>query len=301
MLNRPECITCVLDDLVAAARSSGMCENEIFSLVREAMAGLATTFGPGDLPSYAITDVHRLLKRKLGESVLFRERRRLANMVCREVEAGLAQEVRDMDPDSRLAALARWAVAGNSMDFRTVGTGYEFGPEDVRRFLEEYVSRPLLIDDTPDLIASARPGAKVVYIMDNVGEIAFDTLLVSELRARGCTVTAVVKSGAITSDAVMEDAVLVGLDSAANEVITSGGETLGTSNREMSAEFRSRLREADIVISKGQANFYAMTDPIDGIAADIFCLFTMKCGYAAAHLGLKCKGPVAVRLARHSA
>lgn len=302
MLNRPECITCVLEDLVAASRSAGLSEPQIYDVLRKAMASLATTYSAEDLPSYAITEVHRLLKRTLNESVLFQERRQIANEVCIEVARLVYEEVKCFPDDKRLYSLVRWAIAGNSMDFRTVGTGYDFGPEDVKRYLSKFVSEDLLIDDIPSLISLVSEGPRhIVYILDNVGEVAFDRLLMQELESRGSRVTAVCKTGAITSDAIKDDAISVGIDTTASKLITSGGETLGISYKEMSPTFRSELLKADVIISKGQANFYAMTHPMEGIKADIFCLLTLKCMAAAHLLGLDSRGPVGVHVSMRAA
>ena len=141
------------------------------------------------------------------------------------------------------------------------------------------------MDHTADLLIQVGQRPHVLYLADNVGEIALDTLLVSELLRHGCSVTVAVKGGPITSDAILEDAQCVGMDKLA-PVILTGPDTLGLSLDEMSVAVGEELRKADLVLSKGQANYYACSELLGEISADIFCLLRTKCSVAARSLGL---------------
>jgi uncharacterized protein with ATP-grasp and redox domains len=126
---------------------------------------------------------------------------------------------------------------------------------------------------------------RVLYLADNVGEIALDTLLVAELQRHGCDVTVAVKGGPITSDAVWQDALDVGMDGLAPLILT-GPDTLGLPLDEMSPELRRELRRAELVLSKGQANYYACSELAPDLPAAIFSLLRTKCSVAAQSLGL---------------
>jgi uncharacterized protein with ATP-grasp and redox domains len=184
-----------------------------------------------------------------------------------------------------MRALALWAIAGNHLDFRTVGTGYDLTTEDIAAQLAAVVSEGLTIDHTPALLERAMQGPRTLYLADNVGEIALDTLLVTELQRHGCMVTVAVKGGPITSDAVWADAHAVGMDALA-PVILSGPDTLGVPLDEMSTALRTELQRAEIVISKGQANYYACSELVHDYSAAFFCLLRTKCSVAAQSLGL---------------
>ncbi|MCK4240511.1 MAG: DUF89 family protein, partial [Candidatus Atribacteria bacterium] len=47
---------------------------------------------------------------------------------------------------------------------------------------------------------------------------------------------------------------------AASEIILAGPDTLGISLNEMSDQLKRELQNADLVIAKGQANYYALTE-----------------------------------------
>ena len=56
-------------------------------------------------------------------------------------------------------------------------------------------------------------------------------------------------------------------------------DTLDISLEEMSDELRENLQTADIVIAKGQANYYALSEYRPKAGGKIACLFRTKCDY----------------------
>ncbi|NPV53654.1 MAG: DUF89 family protein [Firmicutes bacterium] len=299
MKARPECITCIMDDVIGAAKTIPLDDSSMFQLIREALSALSTSYNADTFPSYYITKVHRILKHLARKSILFEEQRAAANEVGMRVRERLRQRAQGLSGAERFYLLARWAIAGNSLDFRTVGTGYDLSLDAIEAMLDSYASRPLVRDDLQGILAAVRSARRILYVLDNVGEIALDCLLIEEIKNQApCAphVTAAVKSGAITSDAIYEDASRVGLPGVADSIVTSGSDTLGISYDEMSGELREELAAADLIISKGQANFYVLSEPVDIIHAQIACLFTTKCLHAARAAGMEVLGPSAVLL-----
>jgi uncharacterized protein with ATP-grasp and redox domains len=94
-----------------------------------------------------------------------------------------------------------------------------------------------------------------------------------------------VKGGPITSDAVWQDALDVGMDELAPLILT-GPDTLGLPLDEMSRALSRELQRAEWVLSKGQANYYACSELALQLPAAIFCLLRTKCLVAAQSLGL---------------
>jgi uncharacterized protein with ATP-grasp and redox domains len=286
MLTQLPCAPCILDDLRGALDACEPDEAQRLAILREAMAWLGEEFDTCRIPSYYITRVHRLLKERAGLEMPFRALRERCNMAGMAIRARLEQQLPSIRDDlERMRTLVLWAIAGNHLDFRTVGTGYDLATEDIAAQLAAVVAEGLAIDHTPALLAHATKGPRTLYLADNVGEIALDTLLVTELRHYGCAVTVAVKGGAITSDAVWADAHAVGMDALA-PVILSGPDTLGVPLDEMSTALRAELQRAELVISKGQANYYACSELARDYSAAFICLLRTKCSVAAQDLGL---------------
>jgi len=192
--------------------------------------------------------------------------------------------------------LVNWAIASNHLDFRTVGSGYGFQMAEIIEELRGCVSEGLRIDQRAEIFQIAKSSSQILYIHDNVGEIAFDKLLIHELRRYGASVTSALRGGPITSDATIEDGETVGLQEAASKIILAGPDTLGISLNEMSDQLKRELRTADLVIAKGQANYYALTEYREEVHGEIACLFRTKCEIVSNDLGETGKINVAILL-----
>jgi len=287
MRSVPACLTCILGDVQAAARQVAVDEAAALGVVRDCLTFLGQEFGYRREPSYYITRVHRILKRDTGVAVPFAEGRQGLNRVAVALAEEVAAEALQREGEERLRFLATWALAGNSLDTRTAGIGYEFSPDKTRQHLQGYLERGVAIDQIGRLYRKAQGGPDVLYLHDNVGEIALDALLIRALRELGCRVTSALRGGPITSDATMQDGLEVGLDRAADRLILAGPDTLGISWEEKSEELGQGLRASPLVIAKGQANYYVLSEHRREIPGEVFCLFTIKCQPVADVLGIQ--------------
>jgi uncharacterized protein with ATP-grasp and redox domains len=291
MKTTPGCAACIIDDLRGALQVIIDDEEQSFAILAEALGWLGSEFRSDAIPSYYITRVHRLLKRRTGLEVPFAELRHRCNEAGLSVAGRLAQRLAQFEDDKvRLQLLCLWAIAGNHLDFRTVGTGYDLSPEVVEALLSQVVEEGLAIDDTGMLAEEIRRKPSVLYLCDNVGEIALDRLLIQELQRAGCAVTAAVKGGPITSDAVLADAQAVGLTDLVRLIVT-GPDTLGLPLDEMSPQAMTALQSCSLIIGKGQANYYALSEIVAGagswadVQGKVYCLLRTKCRPAATSLG----------------
>ena len=277
MLTQPPCLTCIIADIQSAAE--GVTEDPTLRLqvTRQSLAYLAEHFNGTQPPSTHITAVHRILKQVTGVSLPFAERRAASNRVGMAIRQRLATEAAGMGEAQRFRLLATWALAANSLDSRTAGHGYGFEPDKAYDYISTYVQRGLAVDQIGQLGDIIGAGLKIAYIHDNVGEIALDGLFISELRRLGAHVTSAVRGGPITSDATWEDALVVGLDGDVDRLILAGPDTLGVSFAEMSPELQELLATADLVITKGQANYYVFSAYRERVPGKVFGLFTIKC------------------------
>jgi uncharacterized protein with ATP-grasp and redox domains len=282
----PECLACILGDVYSAARQTTDGETAL-RVAQAACAYLSSHFDYTAPPSYHITEVHRILKRLTGQAEPFAERRRQANHAGLRIAARVAEQAGVMvDPAARFRFLALWALAANSLDSRTAGTGYAFDAAAAYKYLLGYLRRTPALDQIDSLYQRAAIGKRVLFIHDNVGEMALDGLFVRELRCNGCYVVSAVRGGPITSDATWDDAMFLGLDQQADSIIVAGPDTLGISLREASADLLCELERADLVIAKGQANFYVLSEQAGALHPPVFSLFTVKCEAVGREAGL---------------
>jgi damage-control phosphatase, subfamily I len=292
----PACLTCILGDVYTAAQQVTADPAIQLDVAKHSLAFLAETFGYDRVPSTYITEVHRILKRETGVAVPFAESRSQLNQVAAELAGQIQTEAERLEGRARFRFLALWALAGNSLDSRTVGIGYSFAPAQMLQHLQSYVERGMAKDHLDRLYERISAKTPLLYIHDNVGEIALDRLLIQELRRLGCHVTSALRGGPITSDATLEDGRTVGLDTAVDRLILAGPDTLGISWEEASTELRDAMRTARLIITKGQANYYVFSEHKAELAAEVFCLFTIKCQPVADVVGVQPRQAVGIFL-----
>jgi len=102
-----------------------------------------------------------------------------------------------------------------------------------------------------------------MYLADNAGEVVFDRLLIEELvEELGKQVNYVVRDKPVINDALIEDALFFGINRTA-KVISSGSDAPGTLLKYCSPEFIRLYQKAELIISKGQGNYEALSWKID--------------------------------------
>lgn len=292
-----DCIPCILDDVRGALELLTSDEVIKRQVMKESLEFLARNIDLKKEPSIYITEVHRILKRVCGVEVPFAERRRMCNELGIALSEKLKARIDHLDGFDRFSMLARWSIAANALDFRTVGTGYDFDIDELESSLYRLAGK-LDVDQLPQIYEELGAAAGILFVHDNVGEIALDKLLIEDIQAQDTTqkagkpesqpsgrparripgrVISVVRGGPITSDATMADAQQVNLHEASASVILAGPDTLGISFEEMSKEFKKELSRADLVIAKGQANYYVFSEHKGEVGCPIVCLFRTKC------------------------
>ena len=160
----------------------------------------------------------------------------------------------------RLSTAIRVAAAGNVIDL-----GILDRPEvDLAGDLTGVVSGGFAVDQCRLLERKLAHAARILYLADNAGETVFDKVLIEELAERNIEITVAVKGQPILNDATMEDALRAGLGDDAH-LISNGSPMIGTELEICSSEFLRHFHSADIIVSKGQANFETLNETSENI------------------------------------
>lgn len=277
----PYCFPCILEDVIEAG-SLLLSEKDLENLSVKAI-DILNKADSQKTPSFYITEVHRELK-TLSKVELFSEKREKCNSICFNIAKNFRAE-----------ELFLWTVWANSLDFRTAGRGYRFNPKLIEEELKRRVEKGLIVNERAEIFKEIGRAKKVLYILDNVGEIAFDRFFMEKFLKRK-EIIASVRGGIITSDVVYKDAKDVGLDKIATKIILSGPDTLGILYEELSEELREGFKWADLIIAKGQASFYFFSEYRNITKAKVVLLFTTKCNPVANIFNKKGKAGVATIL-----
>lgn len=258
----PDCIPCILRATLGGARLGGGSEESAWEIVAEA-ARIAAGWDRSLPPILLGAEVGRLLRKTLGVADPYRAEKQAANAAALARCAVWKNEIARA-PDPLLHAL-RLAAAGNSLD---LGFHAHFNGTEV----DEAIALPLSRSDHSAFCADLDRVGDVLYLADNAGEIVLDRILIEELSAHGKTVTVAVRGAPTLNDVTADDAAAAGLDACA-EIISTGSDVPGVSLAACSAPFRTRFRNAGLILSKGMGNFEGLSQE----RAPLFFLLQAKC------------------------
>ncbi len=197
------------------------------------------------------------IKRRFNELLLERED---------DMRAGVAAAE---DP---LKRAIQYAMTGNFIDFAVLDNVDE---AELSRLLDESASIDVDAETLARLKRQVRAARRLLFMTDNCGEIVMDKVLVEALGRFNpdMRIAVMVRGEPIVNDATLEDALQVGMDAVADEIIGSGCGCAGNPLHRLSEEARRAIDAADVMIAKGQANYEALT----GCGLNIFYIFMCKC------------------------
>lgn len=264
-----ECLPCFFRQVKRTLAYAGVNGSRGWSITRDAER-IIETAALDQAPARISTFLHRLLREKTGTDP-YKRVKSAYNRIALELLP--AVRIRAGQDDDLLSGGVRAAIAGNIIDFGI----YE--SVDLERSLEDSFRMPLSCTDYPAFVEAVEKASSVLYLCDNAGEIVFDRILIEALRERGKDVTVAVKGVPVINDATKDDAEEARLYDSANRVIDNGNDGIGTLLESCSPEFLEAYRTADLIVSKGQANYETLVTEGD---SRTFFLFKVKCPVVAA-------------------
>lgn len=260
------CFDCGVRQCLRIARLCG--REEVLPALRKMLEELRRDLDFRAPPSTLTSKLLVATMEFLGEPDPFRDVRAEQNRMGARFAEGFQEVVtRSAVP---LSAALLLAAAGNVID---VGPGQRFE-------LQEILGRCRFArDDRARLFQALSQARRLVYILDNAGEVWFDRLVLEHLPP--LEVTVVARSHPILNDVTVAEAEALGLGRF-GRLLGTGSRYLGVDLNTVSDEFREAYYRADVVIAKGHANFESLVD--DG--RDGFYILTAKCELVAARLGV---------------
>lgn len=179
-----------------------------------------------------------------------------------------------------LAMALKLSRTGNFLDFGILK------PEVAHKALWQAVDQAPSMELEPEVYAALLDdlsrARQLLILGDNAGEIAFDLLLVEQLRRRYPALELIycVRGENSLNDATRVDAAYVGMDRLAR-VIDNGTGISGTEPAYVGEELRQILHSADVVLSKGSGNLESLA----GCGLNVYYSFMCKCQRMARVLG----------------
>lgn len=272
MITNLDCYPCMVRHALEASRyisSEPGRQREVLVRVLRHLADRRQDVTPVRLAA----EVHDLIRQVLGVDDPYLEQKEKYNAKALALVPELKKKI--SQSPAPLETAIRIAIAGNIIDFGALGDRF-----DIEAALSESLDLPLEINDFPSFEQDLARARRLVYVGDNAGEIVFDSLLVEEIqRVSSAQITFVVRGRPILNDATIADARAAGLTDRVS-VVASGGDGPGC-ELDRSPELRPLFEAADLIVSKGQGNYEALSlEPYP-----IYFMLRLKCRVIARDIG----------------
>ena len=265
-----DCIPCFIRQALEASKMATNDKAKQEKILKKVLSELEKTSLKNKIPTEIARKVHRIVREVTKNDDPYKKVKDEYNRKALKMYPSLKRKVaRSKD---RLLTATKLAIAGNIIDF---GPGYKF---DLEKTIKDVLAQDFAINHFNQFKKALNKSKKIIYLGDNTGEIVFDRILLEELK--GKEITFVVKGGPIINDATVEDAKFVAIDKIAKIERVSNGMP-GTGPDRNSKRFIKKLKNADVVVSKGQGNYEALSE----VDANIFFLLKVKCPVIAEDIG----------------
>ena len=225
---------------------------------------------PDDITSpELVVQFNKIHEKYFGPLPDYKDIKKEYNDLVLSMEDDLRKEIENsQDPLATSIVMCR---IGNYIDFAALNQ------VDTGTFLNLFDDTKMRDDEQQVYESFCKKCSKAksfLLLTDNCGEIVLDKLMIEQLIKRfpQLSVKVMVRGGEVSNDATMEDALYVGIDKVA-EIITNGAQIAGTVYSKLSEEARMAVDNADIIFSKGQANYESFA----GEGHHAFYTFLCKC------------------------
>ena len=256
-----DCLPCVLKQVLEASRMATDNIELHAKIMGEAIKILADYKNYRCSPDIA-KDMHQVVKSLTGESDPYKAVKE------RDIKTALEAYPRLQEFTANKQNNLYWALkiaaTGNIIDSAI------YNNLNIIASLENELSKEFSVCSLDIFEKKLKSAKSILIIGDNAGETVFDRVLIERLT--GYEITYAVRSAPIINDATLQDAYDSGLNDCAS-IITTGCGAPGAILNQCSPEFLSVFNKADIVISKGQGNYEALSD----CQRSVFFLLKAKC------------------------
>ncbi len=274
-----DCIPCFYNQALNAAKMSGA-STEVQREVLNSLSELVPKFSLDTTPAEMGRQVYALVNKITGKKDPYREIKEDSNKMALKIYPKIKDKVNNSE--NKLLTALKLAIIGNIID-------YTF---DYDNSIEKKVDSLLEYDFLHDFnngnhfkylafLDHLSNSQLILYLADNAGEVIFDRILIELLVDKyKKTVIYVVKGKPVLNGALVDDAIFCGINRYA-KIISCGADSPGVVLEYCSSEFMRLFNEAEMIISKGQGNYEALSNK----ASPLFFLLVTKCQIISKHIG----------------
>ena len=269
------CIPCLARQLIEISEESTQSLADEQKIIKAGLKILGSLEFNQTAPEIAY-EIHQVAKKITQIQDPYKNLKKEYNLIAQKIYDRIIEEKWMEKAEDKFDLACRLAIAGNIIDFSVC---LNLTEKEILDSVEKSIETPLWGKGTQSLQKAILSANQILFIADNAGEIIFDKFLLDQLPLE--KVIFAVKGQAIVNDATLEDAQVAGITKKV-KVIDNGFGAQGTILSRCSESFLNYFERADLIISKGQANYETLSDRQD---KNIFYLMRAKCSVIANSLG----------------
>jgi uncharacterized protein with ATP-grasp and redox domains len=252
-----ECVPCLLK---RAAYEVNLCapEREMDAII--ACSKIASSKIRDGISSVEFASkIHRCAYDVIGEDDPYCDLKKRSNEIALSLYPEAERFVRKAKDPVKASMIV--AIVGNVLDFGISGS--IGSPELLKKEFKSILKEPLGHDDSAKVAEMLKGAKDIIFLADNCGEIVFDRLLLEQIgRISKARIGLVIKGEPILTDVTRKDMRGLGLEKLVDDVLETEGLAVGLNlwTKGVNTALKSRMKRADMIISKGMANFEAMSE-----------------------------------------
>jgi len=248
------CIPCILEvrsrEILNAETLSEEEKKEklrgLIKLVHELLTPEASTI-------YVASEAFRYVKTAIGDPDPYKRLKDESNRIALKLLPQVEKRVSKLEGFEKFKTLVTVSVNANIIDVGVSGLKYDLGKLGEVLFKDSFA-----IDHRLVIYEKLIKSSKIVFLLDNAGEAVFDKLLVKYITEDlGKKVTVITKSCPYQNDVTFREALELGFNEVA-DVLGTGSDYAGLFYGTYTREVSKVIKESDLVISKGMANYEAL-------------------------------------------
>ncbi len=247
---------------------------------------VSENFRRGGVSNVIGTEIHRTIKKETENPDPYIKEREISNDIALQYLPHVEKLLSD---DDNFKNYLKVAIAGNVIDFGALGL-----ETDMESLIIETMKKEPSVDDSKELEYELENADTVLYLADNIGEIVFDKILIEKIKDYGVDITVALKEKPILNDACIEDALKIGLDEV-SKLTSTGTDSIGIIEEDMSSEFMELFKESDVIIAKGLGNYEGLGE-MELNEKPVFCLLNAKCKPVARDIGVSMGDNIVLKL-----
>lgn len=254
----PTCVPCLLNRIIFEAKQSTNDKNLRTEVIKSACSMLGDLYDPFECSAVIATKVHKKTYQILGNSDPYKELKDQSNKIASSLVPLIKKRIQQASDPLRTAMVA--SIVGNTLDFGIKGASKN--PRELTLVFDKIFDEGFGFDDTEKVISLLEKSKSLLYFTDNSGEIVFDRLLCEQLKRSfpDVAITLVVKGEPVLSDATMKDIEELDFQKIVDKVCTTGGFAVGVDLDLISDELEKRMKQADLILCKGMANYESFSE-----------------------------------------